>query len=157
MTAEKPAQETIDHMHRWFAIECNNQVWELASAPVRSPEQDFEMLSSAYAAAHHWSKIGTSVNVARAGVTLAHAASLLGQGDLALQYARRSLAFFEQNPATDWDIAFAHAEMALAAAVNGDTPLYALHYDRARTLGEAIQDEEDRKVFFEEFSRLPKL
>ena len=155
--AEKPPQETIDRMHRWFAVECNNRAWELASVPSRAPGQDFEMLACAYTAAHHWKQVGTPVNHARADLTLAHAASLCGQADLALGYARRALAFFEQDQGEDWDIAFAHAEIALAAAVKGDAGLNALHYERARSAGDAIQDEEDRKVFLEEFSRIPKL
>ncbi len=155
--AERPSQETIDRMHRWFAVECNNRTWELASLAERSPEQDFEMLCAAYTAAYHWSIIGTAVNAAQADVTLAHAASLCGQGDLALGYARRALTFFEQGLGEDWDIAFAHAEIAFAAAVLGDTRLNAMHYNHARSAGEAIQDDEDRKVFFEEFARIPKL
>lgn len=159
--AEKPTQEQIDQWHRWFAVECNNRAWDLIDKETRSPEEDREMLYLAYAAAYHWSKVGKPVNDARADVTLAHAHALLGQGEPALEYARRSLAFFEgregeERPGQDWDLAFAHAEMARAAATLGDSELHARHYQLAEQLGQAIQEAEDRQVFMAEFARIPK-
>ncbi len=100
-------------------------------------------------------QVGKPVNDARADLTLAHVHALLGQGQLALGYAQRCLAFFENNTGEDWDMAFAHAEMAFAAAVLGDADLHAKHYAQAKKLGEAIQEEEDRTVFMDEFSRIP--
>lgn len=155
MMVGKPTQEMIDEWHRWFAVECNNGAWDLIAQAERSPEQEIEMLNRAYAAAYHWSKVGTLLNVARADITLAHAQALLGSGDLALESARRALEFFENNACEDWDLAFAHMEIALAAAVEGDAELHAQHYETARTLGDAIHYEEDRKVFLEEFDRIP--
>lgn len=113
------------------------------------------MIKTAFASAYHWSKIGKPINDARADVTLAHVHSLLGLGEGALFHARRSLVFCEKNECEDWDLAFAHAEMAFAAAVLGDRELHAKHYTLAKQRGEAIKEEEDRKVFMEEFSRIP--
>ena len=67
-----------------------------------------------------------------------------------------SLAFFESQPATDWDITFAHAEVCFAAAVKGDETLHRRHYAKAKQLGAAIAGEEDRKVFLDELERMPK-
>jgi hypothetical protein len=153
--SDQPSPEEINRWNRWFAVECNNRAWELSSKPERSPADDNEMVYAAFAAAFHWSKAGRPVNNGRADVTLAHMLSLVEQGNAALFYARRGLEFFEANPVTDWDIAFAHAEMAFAAAVCGDADLHASHYARARQLGEAIAEEEDRKIFLGEFAKLP--
>jgi hypothetical protein len=152
---EQPPQQEIDRWHRWFAVQCNNAAWNLTSKQDRTSGEDQEMLNLAYASAYHWSKAGQPIHVARADVTLSHAHSLLGDGDLALGYARRALDFFEHNECEDWDLAFAHLEIALAAAVLGEADLHAGHYATARTLGEAIQEEEDRQVFLEEFDRIP--
>ena len=152
--AKQPTQKTIDKWQRWFAIDCNNRTWNLTSKPERTPDEDREMLLGAYAAAFHWSKIGKPINDARADLTLAHVHALLGH-DISLYYAQRSLAFFENNAGEDWDLAFAHAEMAQAAAVIGDKESHARHYALARERGLAIQDEEDRNVFMEEFARIP--
>lgn len=152
---DKPTQETIDRWHRFFAVECNNAAWNLTSKLDRTPDEDQEMLNLAYASAYHWSKVGQPINVARSNIALSHAHSLLGDGDLALGYARRALEFFEHHECEDWDVAFAHLEIALAAAVQGKAGLHAEHYETARSLGEAIQEEEDRKIFLDEFDRIP--
>ena len=153
--AESPSPETIAHMHRWFAIECNNTCWELIEKANRSPEDDRLMLYRAYGSAYHWDFAGTPLNAARAELTLAHAHSLLGQGELALIYARRDLDFCEHNDCEDWDLAFAHAAMAFAAAVNGDAELHARHYAEAKRRGEVIADEIDRSIFQGSFNQIP--
>jgi hypothetical protein len=142
--------------HRYFAVECNNRAWNLAAAPERSPAEDEEMLLQAYAAAFHWSQVGTPVNIMRADLALAHVHALLGQAALALRYAERTLDFVTQHAVEDWDLAFAHAEMAHAAAGAGDVEQHARHHAAALACGEKIEDEEDRRVFFEEFARIPK-
>lgn len=152
---EQPSQETIDQWHRWFAIECNNSAWDLASRSSRTSAEDEEMVNLAYAAALHWSKVGKPIHQARADVTLAHALALAKRGELALRHAQRCLAFFEANPAEEWDIAFAHAEVAHAAAVEGNAVLHAQHYALAKEHGHAIQDETDRKIFMDELARIP--
>lgn len=145
----------IARWQRFFAVECNNRAWDLASQPARSTEEADEMLYAAYAAAYHWKFAGQGVNHARADITLAHVHALLGQGDFALQYAQRSLAFFESHPSADWDIAFATMEVAFAAAVAGNSELHADYYRMARQLGDNIAEEEDRKIFLAEIARIP--
>jgi hypothetical protein len=153
--AEQPTQEAIDKWHRWFAVECNNRAWDLMSKSDRVQTEERDMLYLAYASAFHWSKVGTPLHNARAEVTLAHAHALLGHGEMSLHYAQRCLAFFESNPGEDWDIAFAHAEVAHAAAVLGDVELHARHYAAAKARGAAIAGDEDRRVFEEEFAHIP--
>jgi len=155
--SEQIDQDTIIQWHQRFAAACNNTAWELASGEDRGPEEDDQMLTAAFAAAYHWARVGSPLHNARADVTLAHVLALLGQGELALRYARRCLAFFENNPCEDWDLAFGHAEVAHAAARLGDHTLHSFHYARAHELGAAILEEEDRQVFLDEFNRIPKV
>jgi hypothetical protein len=156
MTGETPSIEETARWRRRFAAESNNRAWDLAAQLERSPEDVEDMVHAAYAAAYHWKQVGQPVNHARADVTLAHALSLAGQGAEALKYARRSLDFFESTPGEDWDIAFAHLEMALAAAVLKDSALHGFHYSQAGEMGRAIQEEEDRQVFLTELARVPE-
>lgn len=153
---EEISKEETERWHRRFAATCNNAAWDLASKQNRTPDEDREMVASAYASAFHWSKIGKPVNQARADVTLAHVHSLLGNADLALKHAKSCLAFVSGGDCEDWDVAFAHAEMAHAAAAARDGALHAKHYALAKQTGEAIKDEEDRRVFLEEFAKIPK-
>ncbi len=154
--SEKPSPEETARWHRWFAVDCNNLAWSLAGKATRTPAEDREMLNRAYAAAYHWSRVGQPVNDARADLLVAHVHALLGQAEMALACAQRCLAFFEREAAEDWDLAFAHAEVAHAAAAAGDGELHARHYALAQERGAAIADEEDRHIFLEEFERIPK-
>lgn len=151
---EQPTPETIDRWHRWFAAECNNRAWDLASRASRSPAEDQELLHAAFASAFHWSRLGRPLNDARADVTVAHALSTLGRGREAMPYAQRSLAYFEAGQGEDWDLAFAHLEVAFAAAASGDAALRARHQARAAELAAAIQDPDDRQVVLDELARL---
>lgn len=155
--SEQTNPETTRQWHRTFAVECNNAAWDLAAREDRTPADDRQMLSAAFAAAYHWAQIGNPLNDARADMTLAHVLALLNQGAMALEYARRSLSFFEAGSGEDWDLAFAHAELAHAAAKCGDHTLHSYHYARARELGETIAGEEDRKIFLDEFARIPRM
>lgn len=156
--ANQPEAGELARCHRWFAIEGNNRAWALASQDDRTPDEELLMLTLAHTAAFHWSAAGGPLEQARADYTLAHVYALAGQGVLALRCARRALAFFEENPAAgeDWDRAFAHAELAHAAAVAGDRALHAVQFARAALCGAAIADPEDRTIFLAEFARLPK-
>ncbi|MEW5986201.1 MAG: hypothetical protein AB1791_06175 [Chloroflexota bacterium] len=150
-----PTQETINQWHRRFAVACNNRAWDLTTQSDRTAAENQEMRYTAYAAAYHWQQVGQPINHLRAEITLAHVHALLGEAGQALHYADRCLAFCETNECEDWDLAFAHLEMALAAAVSGDAKSHARHYARARELGEAIQEEEDRRIFLDELARTP--
>jgi hypothetical protein len=148
--------EEVEKAHRWFAVECNNGAWGLTAKQQRTPAEDREMLLAAHAAAYHWSKVGSAVNHARGDVLLAHVHALLDQGSEARRYAEKALHQFHQGGGEDWDLAFAHSEMALAGAKLGDRELHAKHYVLAEAQGRIIKDDEDRKVFFDEFARIPK-
>lgn len=156
--ANQPEAGELARCHRWFAVEGNNRAWALAGQSTRTAEEELLMLTLAHVAAFHWSAAGGALERARADYTLAHVYALAGQGQFALRFARRALDFFEENPATgeDWDRAFAHAELAHAAAVAGDRALHAAHHARAALCGAAIVDAEDRTIFLAEFDRLPK-
>jgi len=152
---EHPDQETIDRWHRWFAVECNNAAWELTSKPEPTVSEGAELLYTAYASAYHWFKVGTPLNQARAVLLLAHTHSLLDQGEQAMQYAQSVLPYFQSGEGADWDLAFTHLEIALAAAVKDDKAAHAQHYQIASELGQAIQDPEDRAIFLNELARIP--
>ena len=153
---ETPDKTTIDQWHRRFAVECNNTGWDLTALPERTTAQNDEMLDAAHAAAFHWNRVGKPINAARAWILLAHAHALSGDGAQAMNYARRTLDFCRENAdqCQPWDIAFAHLEMALAAATCANDIEHAFHYRVARELGADLSDRE-RRAFEEEFGRVP--
>lgn len=149
-----PDVSTISRLHHWFAVECNNQGWNLTVQEERSDAQDREMLQCAYAAAWHWSKVGEAVHQARADMLVAHAHAMLGHADLALACARRCLDYCKHQPCEPWDLSFAHAELALAASTAEQPGLAREQLELARLRGGEIVDPEDRKIFCTELQRI---
>lgn len=149
------AEEELARLHKHFAIECNNRAWRLSEGR-RGEIENREMLDAAHAAAFHWSKVGTELNAARASMLLAHVHALLGHGDMALGYARTSFDFVMERESPAWEVAFAHAVLANAAAAAGDAVNHAAHYEQARTLGAAL-DDEDRSYFDAMFRTIPSI
>ena|SRR5579859_4920156 len=136
--------------------ELNNRAWRLAEKPSRTKAEDEEMLNAANAAADHWRKVGDQLKRARAAILLGQVHALLGDGKRALHYAREAFAYVtEHDDSPGWQIAFAHAVMANAAAANGELSLHRTHYQRAKTLGSALNDDEERAIFEATFRTVP--
>jgi hypothetical protein len=150
IAAEESAKWT-----RRLAIECNNRAWRLSEAVNRSAEEDEEMLHAAHAAALHWGKVGSELNRARATMLLGHVHALRGLGSSALAYARAAFEYVVARESPPWEIAFAHAVLANAAAAAGERPLHAKHHAVARTLGAALPDAEEREMFEATFRVVP--
>ena len=155
MNTPEPTPEDIGKWHRWFAIESNNLAWTLAENPARSSAQRDEMLNAAHASAFHWSRVGSATNKARADMLLGQVHALLGNGSLALTYARRSHEYITSHESPDWEIALAHAVLAHAAYAAQDASLYASHYALATNFGNAISDGGDKEIFDRIFNQLP--
>ena len=146
--------EEIAEWHRWFGVECNNRAWVLAESRIRTPADTDEMLAAAHAAAWHWSAVGTEVNRVRAAMLLAHVLALAGEGDRARQHARAAYDFITSRESPEWEVAFAHAVLANAAAASRDSSAHAEHYAQARRIGAGLPEGE-REVFDRTFRVIP--
>jgi hypothetical protein len=141
--------------HRRFAAESNNRAWQLAEAASRTVAEDREILEAAHAAAYHWRKVGTDEHAARADMLLAHVNALLGQGSIAMAYAKASSDAITSRASPDWEVAFAHAVLANAASAAINAQLHGRHYALAKTIGFGLADAEERRIFEATFSRIP--
>jgi hypothetical protein len=138
-------------MHRWFAVEFNNEVWDLLDAGVgqASPEADRDLvLYGAYASARHWAETGGPAQQARAEHLIARAELAVGDPAVALRHARRclDLVLGHSDAVSDWDAPFAHEALARALAATGDADRARQHRDRAVELKEQVADPQDREV-----------
>lgn len=136
------SQDDIQKANQWFAIECNNAAWDLASKPDLTPEQLTELLLTAYASVYHWSKVGEPVNLARGEMLLAHAHAIRGEGDTALNYAKSVKAFYDANGGDAWEIAFAHLELGFAFGVLDDRTGASGQFEKVRSLIEQMEQED---------------
>jgi hypothetical protein len=146
----------IAKSHRWHAVECNNLAWSLSELSNRTPEQGHEMLNAAHSAAFHWAKVGTDLNDARAKMLLGRVHAALGNGSLAMRYARESYDYLVKHDAPDWELAFAHAILADAASACRDAAIHRDHYLKAKEIGATLSDPEDAEIFRRTFDLIPR-
>jgi hypothetical protein len=141
---------------RGLAVEANDRGWTLSEQAVLTPDEENEMLHAAHAAAHHWSRIGSARHLARANLLLGRVHSRVGNSALAMRYARAAYDVITSGESEPWEVAFAHAILADSAFASGDHAVHAQHYERARTLGAALADPEDRRIFDATFDQIPR-
>jgi len=150
----RPEDTDPTKWHRYFAMECNNRAWQLATQS-RTPDEDLEMLNAAHASALHWAPMGAELNDMRARTLLAEVHALLGYGASALNFANAARSYFLARETEDWELAYAHAIHAHAAAVAGENQLHTESYAAAVHAIDAIADEEDRKIVLQTFEQVP--
>jgi hypothetical protein len=138
----------VPDAHRWFAVEYNNQAWDIVEGTDRSPDAIARLLDYAHAACLHWSAIGTVLNRQRALDLLAHAYAAAGIGELALRFARQALELCESNDAeqTPFDRAQAAATMAVALAVAGQNTEAEQWKHKAQSAAELLEIEEQETI-----------
>jgi len=134
---------------RLFAIRFHGKTWDLLDKPDRTPADDALMVDYVHASLAHWRAAGTPLNEQRGLWFLSRVYSVLGQAQTALYYADRCQELTLAHPELmqDFDIAFAFEALARAHALAGNLVEAEKYLLLARQAGDAIQEEEDRKVF----------
>ncbi len=152
MTDQK--RYTLEEAHLQFAKQANGRVWQLLDKQDRTPHEAEEMLHAAHASLFHWLQAGTGVNHQRGEWMISRVHAMLGNGQEALRHAERCIRLTEEHQVLmqDFDKAFAHECMARAQSLLGMREQAAEHIELAMQVGKAIANEEDRKVFLEDFN-----
>lgn len=143
------------HDHRQLGVDLFNHTWTLLEQPERTSDEEDEMLGAAHASRYHWSKASTEArHQARGEWQLARVYAVLGRGEPAVYHARRCLDWCGRGEVEDWDVAFAHEALSRAFRAAGDETKAEEHRRRARELGDAISDPEDREQFDKDWATL---
>ncbi len=152
MTEEKTY--TLSQAQNIFAVEFHSKTWDLLDQPQRSAQDNERMLDYAHASLAHWRTAGGVIHHQRGEWLLARVYAVLGEGAFALRHALRCLALLEESrdKMADFDFAFAYEAAARAYAISGEKVNAQKYIEMAQKAGEAIKDEEDRKIFFNEFN-----
>jgi len=145
---------TIAQAHYYFAMDFNNQTWELLEKQNRSRLDDVRMLDYAHASLSHWRTTGTAVRQQRGEWLVSHVHAVLGEGAQALKHAHLCYEVLENNKdeMDDSDFAFAYETIARAYAVSGEKNEALKFIEKAQKAGEAIQDPVSRESFFAELN-----
>jgi hypothetical protein len=142
-------------LHRRFAVNCFNATWSLMERPDRSPDEDDQLLYTAFASCYHWSMIGTPANKARGEWQVSRVYTVLGRPEAARHHALRCLQVCQEHGIGDWDLGFAYEALARAAALAGDAA------ETRRWLAEAIHtvreivEEDDRQALLKDLGSIP--
>lgn len=133
--------------NRWFAIECNNQAWDLVEAKERSDDQLEKMLHIAHTARYHWQHAGTEINWLRAEVLLSTAYSVAKRPENALIYAESASVLLSQTKeVTLFDQASVTGAHAFALAVgNNSAEAEEMHGKFVHDLS-MVEEADDRKL-----------
>jgi hypothetical protein len=146
-------------LNRWFAVELNNETWDLIDGGLseQSPPAEREQaLYAAYAATYHWMQVGTVANHGRGEHLIATVAVATGLLDAAGRHAARYAELIAEHPAAfaDWDRAFAAEALARVAARTGAPDAGAVRAE-AQRLAEAVMDSEERRLCLERLAAGP--
>lgn len=92
------ADATIDlpRAHRWFAVECNNEAWELVERPARTADENDLMIHLAHAAYWHWLHAGEALNRLRALCLLATACNAAERRAEGRRYGEEALRLLDE-------------------------------------------------------------
>ena len=133
-------------VHRQLGRDLFNKAWDLIDRNDRNATDDNEMLLTAAASRWHWGQVGSAEQVATGDWQVAHVASLMGDGPLALRFARGALDAAEKQGWDGWRLASAHEGVARAYATNGDAAKASEHVAAARAALEREPSAEDRQL-----------
>ena len=150
---ERTFSEKDAHTH--FAKRLFNYTWDLMEKQERTREENELMVHSAHSSAYHWLQVGSPVNFQRSAWQLARVYTILGDKEKSLYYAQRCYEMTREQDLKDFDLAFAYEAMARAYALNANKNEYTNFKALAMEAGEAIDEKEDRDVFFKDINSGP--
>ena len=133
--------------HRKVAADCFNRAWDYLDMTTRGPDSEREMLLLAHASRYHWGLVGSPKNKAVGDWQISRIYAALGQAELALLFAKCSLAVSERNGLAG-TIPSGYEGVARAFATAKDPEQAKKYLAKARNkLGQLPLKSEDREVY----------
>ena len=142
--------------HREVAVAAYNRCWELLELASRTPDDDIELLTSAFASRYHWTFVGGPVETICASSMISRAAAALGEGTLAVAYAKRANTEAREPRVDDWLVASTAEGLARAYAAVRIQELRDEWCAIAEELVRAIADDEDRELIASQLATVPR-
>jgi ADP-ribose pyrophosphatase YjhB (NUDIX family) len=151
----RPAAPPVDaDQQRSLAVASFNRAWDLIDLADRTDEQTRDMFATACASRALWSDIGTDENLAVADWQVAHAASLIGWADVALEFAAAAERRARSAALPEWLHASTCEGLARAHAAAGDEAGYRRWREQAEHLLAAVDDDDDRALIQQQLASI---
>jgi hypothetical protein len=148
-------------IHKKLAVDLFNKTWELMDNKKRTQEENDMMIHSAHASRFHWGEVVASgapgtgpMNIERGEWQISRVYSVLDMAEPALYHASRCLDICKKNSIGDFDMAFAYEALARAHAIKGSKDEANKYLLLAKSAGDAIKEDGDRKYFFDELGTI---
>lgn len=142
---DRPAEIVDAAAHSDLAKALFNRSWTLLDMPSRTPEQDDELVATAYASLWHWLQVGTELNRERGHWLIARCCAEAGRGQAALHHATACLQSCVDHDHGAFDLAFAHEARGRALIALGRVDEASEALDAAALEGAAIGSDDDRQ------------
>ena len=144
-------------MHRQFAVQTFNGVWDLLGKQERTKDEEAQMIRMAHTSRYHWGEIGSPLEFARGDRQISRVYAVLGFWVMSHKYAKTSLDLCEKNELGDFDLAFAYEALARACTVSGDVDKGRGYLPLAKSAGAEIKEKDDRDHFFSKLKSVEEL
>lgn len=147
--SDAPESVAMDpEVQRTLAADLFNYCWELIEKEDRTERETELMIDAAHASRFFWEEVGEPVNHTRGEWQISRAYAVAGRFEPALHHARLSLEICEANGIGGFDLGYAYE--ALARASKGDES--AAWAQKARSVADSIEDEEDRAQLLDDLA-----
>ncbi len=120
----------------------------------RDAEHDIELMTAAFSSRYHWLNAGALEQWICADWMIARAASALGDGALALRFAKRAHAAAQEGATPDWLMASTTEGVARAYATLGNVEEFNHWFSLASRLVAVIADPEDKDLIASQLAEL---
>lgn len=130
---------------RELATQLFNRCWDLLGT-TRDADDDVELMTAAFSSRFHWLNAGAVEQWIISDWMVARAAAAIGEGELALRFAKRAHSAAQENEIPDWLIASSAEGVARAYAAIGDVEEFNNWFALATRLIDVIADPEDKAL-----------
>ena len=145
----------MTHSQRELAAQTFNAAWNLIDKSERTSAEERQMLTLACASRALWEGIGGAEQKVTGDWQVAHVASLLGHGSLALEFASAAYEGASTSDVPTWLLASTCEGLARAHATAGHVDETATWIEHAERLLATVDDTEDRAVIEGQLSSIP--
>ena len=152
-TYTRRVEEAMDH--RAVAVATYNRCWDLLESPTRTPDEDADLLTSAFTSRHHWQVVGGAPQAITADWMISRSACELGLADLAVEYAERAFAGVQSGEHPAWLRASVFEGLGRAHAVAGNQELRDRYVSLAWLILDREPDPDNREVIAAQLRSVP--
>ena len=133
--------------HRWFAVECNNEAWDLIEQESISEAERDRLLNLAHTSHLHWSRVGDQIHALRSAYLLATAYLKARRSLEAGRYAMRAYDAVQtigESSVKPFDRACVIGATVAAARLRGDRMVLPKLEKLFDDVVRSVEDEEER-------------